>query len=283
METSASRIALPIVRFAADASNETDVLTVEEPMEIRVAYFHDGIYTDHSLSVTMRTPGDDLDLAAGFLFSEGIVSDLSQIADIATVKPQSEQPEVPSNIVRATLTQSTPFDPESHLRHFYTTSSCGVCGKVALAAVNVHIQRSPSSDFTIEEHLLRELPDRLNSHQRDFAQTGGLHACGFFNDHAEIVRVREDVGRHNALDKLIGSFRDTDVSEMRKYGLVLSGRAGFELIQKAAMAGIGFIAALGPPSSLAVELAQEHDITLVGFLKHSGFNVYSNRHRIQDD
>ena len=231
----------------------------------------------------MRTPGDDLDLVAGFLYSEGIVSSFDQIADIATVRLQDSEVGSPSNIVRATLTHTTQFDPESLLRHFYTTSSCGVCGKVALAAVNVHIREKPSTSFRISNEALKELPARLNAHQQEFAHTGGLHACALFDSAAEITYVREDIGRHNALDKLIGSFRGNDIHAMRDFGLILSGRASFELVQKAALAGIGFIAALGPPSSLAVSLAQEHDITLVGFLKSYGFNVYSNHNRLNHD
>lgn len=283
MDTNLRRIALPITRFADCASTVTDVLSVEEPLEIRIAYLENGVYRDHSLSVTMRTPGDDLDLVAGFLYTEGIVSSFEQLVDIASVRLQDAEPEAQSNIVRATLTHSTQFDPESLLRHFYTTSSCGVCGKVALAAVNVHIRDEPSASFAIDEKTLRQLPDRLNAHQFEFTHTGGLHACALFDPSANIVRVREDVGRHNALDKLIGSSYLRNIDELRNYGLLLSGRASFELVQKAAMAGMGFIAALGPPSSLAVELAQEHHMTLVGFLKKSGFNVYSNRDRIKHD
>lgn len=213
----------------------------------------------------MRTPGDDADLASGFLLSEGIISGFRQIDEI-----RSEG----TNTITVRLAEDVFFDPESLLRHFYTTSSCGVCGKTSLAAVNVHVSTKPESNFSTSADVLKALPTRLQQHQSEFQKTGGLHASALFNVNGQIQALREDVGRHNALDKLIGSLRNTETFGPQDCGLLLSGRASFELMQKSAIAGFPLIASIGPPSSLAIDLAHEQDITLIGFLRPNGFNVY---------
>ncbi len=270
-----------IRRVGSAVRSDSDVVTVEEPLEIRVAHTSNGTQEVDSLSVTMRTPGDDEDLACGFLLSEGIVADLSDISCVQSEAPQENSSES-ANVVTATLASSVFFDSESLLRHFYTSSSCGVCGKVSLAAVDVHIRQRERSKFRIASSTLVALPESLREHQSEFRKTGGLHASALFDAEGRIVRVREDVGRHNALDKLIGSFRNSSLDQIASLGLLLSGRASFELIQKAAIAGLAFVASIGPPSSLAIDLAQDQDITLVGFLRNNEYNQYHGDRVIHD-
>lgn len=242
-----------------------DPVSIEEPLEFKIEHWVTDSYQQYSLAVTMRTPGDDVDLAYGFLLSEGIVSRFLQIDHVHVAEPNS---------VTVRLKRDSYFDPESLLRHFYTSSSCGVCGKTSLAAVKVHVSAQQTSDFSISANLLKSLPARLQQHQSEFQKTGGLHASALFDQSGKIHTLREDVGRHNALDKLIGSLRNTPEYDTRHCGLLLSGRASFELMQKSAIAGFPLVASIGPPSSLAIDLAREQDITLVGFLRVNGFNFY---------
>ena len=273
-------LTVPIRRFGTGPQPDKDVVTVEEPLEIRIAHIHNGSLTEHSLSVTMRTPGDDIDLSYGFLLSEGIIEEFGQVETVNFVS--TDAPDV-HNTLTVTLRENTPFDPESLLRHFYTSSSCGVCGKVSIAAVQVHIPTHQPSKFHIKASELQALPSRLTNKQLEFQKTGGLHASAIFNSKGEILRIREDVGRHNALDKLIGSARSTSsLPGRRDCGLLLSGRASFELIQKAAIAGFPLVAAIGSPSSLAIDLAKAEDITLIGFLRNNGFNLFHGSRLISD-
>lgn len=242
-----------------------DSVSVEEPLEFKVEHWVSDTYQQYSLAVTMRTPGDDADLVSGFLFSEGIIDHFRQIDHVRSDGP---------NTITVRLDKDVYFDPESLLRHFYTTSSCGVCGKTSLAAVQVHVSTKLASSFEISARILKVLPERLQQYQSEFQKTGGLHASALFNSEGEIQALREDVGRHNALDKLIGSLRESTQCAPQDCGLVLSGRASFELLQKSAIVGFPVVASIGPPSSLAIDLAQDQDITLVGFLRDSGFNVY---------
>lgn len=258
-----------------------DFVTIEEPLELRIEHEHNGTLRQHSVSVTMRTPGDDIDLAYGFLLSEGIVQDFLNIGKACHVHTEGSKPG-DGNTVTVTLTKETLFDPESLLRHFYTSSSCGVCGKVSLAAVEVHVPLHKSTEYCISAKHLTALPHKLRKLQVEFDKTGGLHASALFDNTGKIVRLREDVGRHNALDKLIGSCRDSGIGILRNLGLLLSGRASFELLQKSAIAGIPFVASIGPPSSLAVDLARDQDITLVGFLKNGSFNLYHGDRLLHD-
>ena len=240
-------------------------MSVEEPLEFKIEHWVAGAYQQYSLAVTMRTPGDDADLASGFLLSEGIIDHFRRIDQVRTDGP---------NTITVRLAKDVYFDPESLLRHFYTTSSCGVCGKTSLAAVKVHINTHMESDFVISAENLKLLTSRLQKHQSEFQKTGGLHASALFDSDGNILSLREDVGRHNALDKLIGSLRNATQYKPQKCGLLLSGRASFELMQKSAIASLPLVASIGPPSSLAIDLAQEQDITLVGFLRSNSFNVY---------
>lgn len=250
-----------------------DSVSVEEPLEFKIEHWVSGSYQLFSLAVTMRTPGDDADLVSGFLLSEGIIEHFQKIDNIRTDGP---------NTVTVRLEKDVYFDPESLLRHFYTTSSCGVCGKTSLAAVKVHVSARLETSFSISTEILKILPTRLKQYQSEFQKTGGLHASALFNSDGQIQALREDVGRHNALDKLIGSLRDSTQYRPQDCGLLLSGRASFELLQKSAIAGFPFVASIGPPSSLAIDLAREQDISLIGFLRPNGFNIYHGS-RVQSD
>ncbi len=273
--------AVPIQKFGSRLETTDDFVTIEEPLEIRIRYFEKRQIRENSLSVTMRTPGDDLDLACGFLLSEGIVKDYSQIQEAVLGADWGDAPSA-ENVVSIQLHEDAQFDPDSLLRHFYTTSSCGVCGKVSLATVKVHVPPHLPSDFKISADQIALLPNNLRNQQMEFSKTGGLHASALFDSYAKILRVREDVGRHNALDKLLGSFRESGLESLRTSGLLLSGRASFELLQKSAIAGIPLVASIGPPSSLAIDLARDQDITLIGFLRDETFNLYHGERVVRD-
>lgn len=272
---------VPIRKFGSGQESTDDLVTIEEPLEIRILYHEEDQVKESSLSVTMRTPGDDVDLACGFLLSEGIVENFSHIRAVSRERVQSEQSNE-ENVVVIELEKSVRFNLDSLLRHFYTTSSCGICGKVSLATVKVHVPYHAPSEFTISTERITALPDLLRNQQQEFSKTGGLHASALFDREANILKIREDVGRHNALDKLIGSFRETGLDSLRENGLLLSGRASFELLQKAAIAGIPFVASIGPPSSLAIDLARDQNITLIGFLRDRTFNLYCGDRVVRD-
>jgi FdhD protein len=261
-------------------TRQSDVVTMEEPLEIQVAHGPADHRVEQSIAVTMRTPGDDRALALGFLFGEGVVRTAEDVTAIDVVSHAGSD-EDPGNIVRVELTPTAVFDAEALSRNVYTTSSCGVCGKASLDAVRVHIPDYAGRDsFAVDHRALGALPEQLRRQQQAFMRTGGLHASGTFDARGRIVAVAEDVGRHNALDKLVGGYLQEGRLPMTDVGLIFSGRASFELIQKAAMAGCPLVAAIGPPSSLAVELAAEQRMTLIGFLRERRFNVYTLPHRV---
>jgi FdhD protein len=259
---------------AGQVETVQDVLAVEEPLEIRLGYNDPRKGRTHrSVSITMRTPGDDTALALGFLFSESIVR---RFADIASVDASR------ANVIRIELDDAATFDPIRLERLFYTTSSCGVCGKASLEALSTAgFDALRDEDFTIDAAPLQQLPDKLRTHQKLFAQTGGNHGVALFNANGDIVRVAEDVGRHNAMDKLVGALLQEGGLPLHEHGILLSGRASFELVQKALAAGCQVLVAVGAPSSLAVELAQEFNMTLAGFLGTHGFNIYHGAARIR--
>jgi FdhD protein len=275
METS-SITSHKITRISGhDAEEFDDQLAVEEPLEIQIAFRAAGQKERKSISVTMRTPGNDHELAAGFLFTEGIIHSQSQIDGIAH-SPLDEN--------RVAVTFSAGFEPQlgSLERNFYTTSSCGVCGKASIDAIKTRsVYTNRLDGWTLEKEQLYPFLDQISQHQSTFETTGGLHASALFDISGQFLMLREDVGRHNALDKLIGAALLADRLPLDNHILLLSGRASFELIQKAAMAGIVLVAAIGAPSSLAVQLAEESGITLVGFLKKDKFNIYTGHHRIR--
>ncbi|MEX0997926.1 MAG: formate dehydrogenase accessory sulfurtransferase FdhD [Flavobacteriaceae bacterium] len=245
-------------------SSQEDVVAVEEPLEIQVQEF--GAKAAQSISVTMRTPGNDEALALGFLFTEGLLKNYNQVK---AVFPFGE------NKVVVQLEEGVKIQLDKTERNFYTTSSCGVCGKTSIEAIKTNSQFHVSTSEKPSKELLFGLQETLSNQQSLFGLTGGIHAAALFDFSGKLLFIQEDVGRHNALDKLIGVVFENEKLPLKSEILLLSGRASFELIQKAVMAGIGVIAAVGAPSSLAVELAKEHNQTLIGFLKKDGFNVYS--------
>lgn len=257
-----------------------DLLAVEEPLEIRLGYGPADARQQRPLSVTMRTPGHDFELVLGFLFTEGIIHDTGDVANIVYCQDAGRQRQ--DNIVRVELQPHTIPDWHKLQRHFYSSSSCGVCGKTSIEAVQQQCNPLPYS-CTVSASLIGSLPERMRGHQRVFAHTGGLHASALFKATGELVCLREDVGRHNALDKVIGAMFTRQQLPLYGYILLVSGRAGFELVQKAAMAGVEIMVAVGAPSSLAVELARKCNITLVGFARENRFNIYTGARRISID
>lgn len=254
-----------------------DALAVEEPLEIRVVFQSDGVERQQSLSVTMRTPGHDFELAAGFLLSEGIIA-LGQ--DIEKMEHCGKGP-AKGNIVKVQLAKQVHVDLAKMQRHFYTTSSCGVCGKSSLEALGVTgVCQATAAFAPVPPSILHGLPLKMRNAQAVFEQTGGLHAAGLFHSDGQLLALREDVGRHNAVDKLIGSYLLKKQPIPPDGLLLLSGRASFEILQKAAVAQIAFVAAVGAPSTLAVQTAEEFGLTLIGFLRDNRFNIYTGAQRV---
>jgi FdhD protein len=253
-------------------ASKQDLVAVEEPLEIRLG--------EASVSVTMRTPGSDPDLAVGFLFTEGIVEDPAQIVSVRHAEAEGN-PRQAGNTVVVELKPGFEVDSERFRRNFYATSSCGICGKASLTAIEVaprRPMREPAPVFRAE--LIHSLPESLRRSQAVFDRTGGLHAAALFSAEGELLGLREDVGRHNALDKLIG-FGLRNHLALDESLVLMSSRAGFEIVQKAVMAGVPVLAAVGAPSSLAVEAARRFDITLLGFVRDGRFNIYSGEKRIE--
>ncbi len=253
-----------------------DTLASEEPLEIRVG--RPGT-TPTPLAVTMRTPGDDLDLALGFLYTEGVITAAEDVVT-AQLCAGSDEPNT-YNVVNVGLGAHVPAPQTDPARNFYTTSSCGVCGKASIDAVRTRSRWDVGADeSTVQSTVLVELPDRLRVAQKAFARTGGLHAAGLFTPGGDLVCVREDVGRHNAVDKVVGWALRAEALPLARHILLVSGRASFELVQKAWMAGVPLLAAVSAPSTLAVDLAEEAGITLVGFLRGLTMNVYAGASRV---
>lgn len=269
-----------IIRIGPDGREEVpDLVANEEPLEIRLGIGPVEQREQLSISVTMRTQGHDKELALGFLFGEGIISDYNDVSSIEYC--QTVKPEEAENVVRVELRPYVQLDEDKLSRHFYTNSSCGVCGKSSIDGVQVAVQPIKDMLKPIDSQLVCKLPNLLEEAQMVFEHTGGLHACGLFNGKGELIELREDVGRHNAVDKLVGALLVKQMLPASDAILMLSGRVSFELVQKAARAGINFVAAIGAPSSLAIEMAKKHNITMVGFLKNSSFNIYTGKKRIE--
>lgn len=270
-----SSLTKEIIKIKGDISYPVaDFLATEEPLEIRISFGDVTQRAQRNVSVTMRTPGNDFELATGFLFTEGIIKNGAEIQSIKNCNSE--------NVIKVELKENVEVELNKLERNFYTTSSCGVCGKSSIEAVKTicRLDVSQTEELPISTTIIYQLPEILRSSQDVFDFTGGLHGCGLFNESGELVLSREDVGRHNALDKLIGAALNKSMIPLQHHLLLLSGRASFELIQKAWMAGIKIIAAIGAPSSLAVQMAEECDITLIGFLRNKSFNIYSGAHRI---
>jgi FdhD protein len=270
------------------AGRRPDTLAAEEPLEIRIgrgANAGGGLAVPpgpagrRALAVTMRTPGDDLDLAIGFLLTEGVIGAAEDVLT-ARLCAGTDMPNT-YNVVDVSLAPHVPPPETDPTRNFYTTSSCGVCGKASIDAVRTRSRFPVAEDpLTVTAATLATLPDRLRAAQRIFERTGGLHAAGLFTPAGDLVALREDVGRHNAVDKVIGWAVREHRLPLRGHLLLVSGRASFELTQKASMAGIPMLAAVSAPSTLAVDLAEEVGMTLVGFLRGSTMNVYTGAQRI---
>jgi FdhD protein len=281
MASSSDAIDISKVRDGAQLA-QPDQVAVEEPLEIRLGHMTPDGRAVKSISITMRTPGNDPELAAGFLYSEAIIrapADIASIEACGSPAPDSGN----HNVVRVDLAAGVAVDLGRLQRHFYTTSSCGVCGKTSLDALRL-VGATPvtGSGFRVSRRRLLELPDALRAVQHTFAATGGLHAAAAFDVDGRLLVTMEDVGRHNAVDKVIGSLLRQGSLPARDCGLIVSGRASFELMQKALQAGMPMLAAVGAPSSLAVRLAREFDMTLVGFLRGETFNIYSADRRVID-
>jgi len=275
-----SIIRLPINKVDGfEITSADDALAIEEPLEIRLEYGPNNNRQVKNISVTMRTPGNDDELATGFLFTEGIIKSMGDVMGIGhTFIACAENKE---NVIQVSLNENATPHLQNTDRNFYTTSSCGVCGKGSINAIRTVSTFNTTDDINrINSEVLYHLPDVLRQHQTVFEDTGGIHASALFTNAGELLLVREDVGRHNALDKLIGAAITENWLPLNNHVLMLSGRASFELVQKAAMAGINIIAAVGAPSSLAVQLANEFNITLIGFLRGKRFNIYTAAHRI---
>lgn len=265
----------------------SDKIATEEPLEIRVVFGSAGKRRSKNVSITMRTPGNDSELAAGFLLSEGIIKSPSDLIGFESDGAIPEGGDV-GNSIFVELSESAEFDPAKFQRHFYATSSCGVCGKASLETLRNQDVKPITESVTIERDLIFQLPDLLRKHQGVFDVTGGLHASGLFDLKGKFVAAREDVGRHNAVDKLIGAqilAKSDQTGELSLSGhlLVVSGRASFELMQKAIVARIPMLVAVGAPSSLAVELAREFNMILIGFTSAERFNVYAGEDQLGSD
>jgi FdhD protein len=266
-----------VERFdGCEFSSTPDVLAVEEPLEIRLVHGPATARSTKSISVTMRTPGHDAELAVGFLMTEGVIRDEDDINAVVT----TDTGEDAGNIVRVELAAHVEVNIAALERNFYTTSSCGICGKASLLALRSVCPPRRVNGFTIPAATLCELPRRLRAEQDVFERTGGLHAAALFDADGKLDAMREDVGRHNAVDKLLGAAFLAGCAPLRERVLLLSGRASFELLQKALMGGVPMVAAVGAPSSLAVRVAREFDVTLVGFLRDNHFNVYHGAERV---
>jgi len=269
-----------VVRYRDGArASERDVLIVEEPLEIRVRWIDEANESRvEPLAVTMRTPGDDFELVAGFLHGEGVVSHVDEIVELTYCRGEAEQE---YNTVEARLRPGVHFDLERLRRNVYATSSCGVCGKTSLDAVSaLGCQVLPDDGLRVSPRLLPRLPDLLRERQAAFDRTGGVHAAGLFTADGVCVGAREDVGRHNAVDKVLGEAMLGRRLPAHDRILVVSGRASFELVQKAVMAGVPMLVAVGAPSTLAVDLARRFGLTLVGFARDGGCNVYAGDGRV---
>ena len=251
-------------------ARKDDYLAAEEPLEIRIG--------ENPLSVTMRTPGHDLELAAGFLFTEGLVQRREQIITLENAANDDDGKR--GNVVRAEVAAEALPDFDKLRRHFFAASSCGICGKASIDAVRSRLLRTPNPDFRVEPKLIVSLPDALRSEQDVFERTGGLHAAALFDSRGALLVVREDIGRHNAVDKVVGWALLKDRIPLSDCILLVSGRGGFEIIQKAIVAGIPVVASVSAPSSLAVQLARELRLTLIGFLRGNRFVVYAGEDRV---
>jgi FdhD protein len=270
-----------VIKFRSNnAKKVEDLVSIEEPLEIIIRFKNKDSWVDNTISITMRTPGDDEDLVRGFLFNEKVIEKIEYIEKIESTGKPTDQYGL-KNKITITINNSENIDIDKIKRNFLTNSSCGVCGKTSLDSLEI-IKKDKilKSIPKISKEIIMKSPDKLRQNQSEFSKTGGIHASGLFTDQGEIVAIKEDVGRHNALDKLIGHTLNKKLLNPSTQFLTCSGRLNFDLVQKALMANIGVLIGVGAPTSLAIDLANRFDMTLVGFVKEDSFNIYSNNERI---
>ena len=257
-----------------------DSVSVEEPLEMRLKYKKDGKLETQNISITMRTPGNDEDLIRGFLFNERIIENMNEIDSVQHIGDPVGDYNL-HNTIEATINKIDNLDIGKLKRNFVTNSSCGVCGKTSLDSIEVLKNDKLDLSFPkIKEDIILKSPSLLMNEQSEFAKTGGIHASALIDEAGKVIATREDVGRHNALDKLLGHSIQNGLLDPKVQFIACSGRLNFELVQKGLMANIGIMVGVGAPTSLAVDLAKRFDMTLLGFVKESGFNIYSNKDRI---
>jgi FdhD protein len=270
-----------VLKYRSNNTNEiNDSISIEEPLEITIKFKEKETWTENTISITMRTPGNDEDLVRGFLFNERIIEKIDYIDKIESVGEIVGQYNLKNKII-ATINNSENVDIDKIKRNFLTNSSCGVCGKTSLDSLEIiKKDKIVKSLPKINHEIIMKSPTTLRENQSEFSKTGGIHASGLFSDKGDVVAIKEDVGRHNALDKLIGYVLEKKLLNPSNQFLTCSGRLNFELVQKALMSNIGVLIGVGAPTSLAIDLANKFDMTLVGFVKQDSFNIYSNKKRI---
>ena len=271
-----------VLKFSSNNfKNVEDLISIEEPLEISLKYKEENKWVEQTLSITMRTPGNDEDLVRGFLFNEQIVKSINDIDSIESYGDKVGQYKIQNKIL-ATLNNSENVNISKIKRDFLTNSSCGVCGKSSLDALEIiKTTKTNALEPKISKDVIIQSPDILREGQSEFSKTGGIHASGLFNSDGNLISLREDVGRHNALDKLIGSALEKQQFDPKDQFITCSGRLNFELVQKVLMTDIGIMIGVGAPTSLAIDLANKFDITLVGFVKRDSFNIYTNNKKVK--
>jgi FdhD protein len=270
-----------VVKFKSNKfENVDDAISIEEPLEISIKYKNKEKWITQILSITMRTPGHDEDLVRGFLFNEQIVQDISHIESIKSFGDKVGQYKIQNKIL-ATLNNSQNINITKIKRDFLTNSSCGVCGKSSLDALEI-IKKDKTllMEPKLSKETIIQSPDVLRNNQSEFSKTGGIHASGLFSSNGKLIEIREDVGRHNALDKLVGTILKKNLLDAKNQFITCSGRLNFELVQKVLMTNIGIMIGVGAPTSLAIDLAVKFNMTLVGFVKKDSFNIYSHKQKI---
>jgi len=270
-----------VLKFISNKfDNVEDLVSIEEPLEISLKFKENDKWIKKNLSITMRTPGNDEDLVRGFLFNEQIIENINDIDSIESYGDKVGQYNIQNKIL-ATLNNSKNINISKIKRDFLTNSSCGVCGKSSLDALEIiKKEKTDSSEPKITKDIIVHSPNILKTNQSEFSKTGGIHASGLFNSKGELICLREDVGRHNALDKLIGNAMINDQIKPKNQFITCSGRLNFELVQKVLMTNIGIMIGVGAPTSLAIDLANKFDMTLIGFVKKDSFNVYTNNNKV---
>jgi FdhD protein len=270
-----------VLKFSSEIFRDTeDLISIEEPLEISLKYKLENKWNNQNLSITMRTPGHDKDLVRGFLFNEQIITSLNDIKAIESYGDKVGQYNIQNKIL-ATLTNTENINITKIKRDFLTNSSCGVCGKSSLDALEIiKKDKTHSSEPKITKEIIIQSPDTLREAQSEFSKTGGIHASGLFDSNGRLIELREDVGRHNALDKLVGCALKNNQLDPKTQFITCSGRLNFELVQKVLMTDIGIMIGVGAPTSLAIDLANKFDITLIGFVKRDSFNIYTNNKKV---